>query len=117
MRFLLLLAVIVMIIAFGFKYFYKGVKPLTPAPATPLPPAISRPPTPILSPAETAKVIESTKDTNPNVRWQALKFLVQTNAPEADIFLPEMLRGDPDVVLRKNIVLMLGEHPGPKTPE
>jgi HEAT repeat protein len=118
MRSLLVLAVIAMIIYFGVKTYYKPVPAMAPIPVKVAePPVLSKPPAPILSSEEIQKVIESTKDMSPTVRWQALAFLVQINAPQADGLVLEMLRQDPDAALRKNIVLMLGERHGPKSSE
>lgn len=118
MRSLLVVAVIAMIIYFGVKTYYKPAPAVAPLPVkVEEPPILSKPPAPILSPAEIQKVIESTKDMSPTIRWQALAFLIQINAPQADGLILEMLRQDPDTTLRKNIVLMLGDHHGPNSSE
>lgn len=107
---------IALIAAVGAYQYYPRMRP-QPAPAPPVmapPPAIVKPLAPVLSAQDIQKVVESTRDSNPNVRWEALKFLVQVRAPQADGLVYEMLRQDSEASVRKNIVIMLGAEKGPK---
>ena len=117
MRQLLILAVLVLVGAFAYKqHFMRPPAPTKEAiqAAMPPPPAISKPPAPVLSPEEVQRIVDSTVDSNPGVRWEAAKLLIQMNAPEADEILQKMLVQDPDASLRKNIVSLFGDKPGPK---
>jgi HEAT repeat protein len=118
MRLLLIIAFLILFFFSGYRYFHK---PLAPTEASQLivtpPPIVLQPAPPILDPVAIQKVITTTKDTSPNVRWNALKYLVQIHAPQADALVEEMLQKDSEVMVRKNIVMMLGEHPGPRTSE
>lgn len=60
----------------------------------PPPPAIEAEPPPVLSPQQLQRIQASTRDTNPEVRWEAVDLLVKTRYPHADAILLEMLQRD-----------------------
>lgn len=64
----------------------------------PPPPEIEQAPPPVLSPRQLQKIRASTRDTNPDVRWEAAELLVKSRDPMADQILYDMLRmdGSPD---------------------
>lgn len=99
-------------------YAYKSVMkapPPPPAPPAPPPVAVTMPqPQPILNPEELRKVTETTKDQDPNVRWEAASFLVRLNHPEADEVLYRMLAQDDATELRVKVAEMLSDRKGPR---
>jgi HEAT repeat protein len=60
----------------------------------PPPPEIEEEPPPVLSARQLRKIRASTKDTNPDVRWEAAELLVKSRDPMATRILYDMLRMD-----------------------
>ena len=60
----------------------------------PPPPEIEETPPPVLSDSQLKRIRASTRDTNPDVRWEAVDLLVNSRYPQADQILYEMLQRD-----------------------
>lgn len=86
----------------------------TPPPAPPPPPPVEEPPPPVLDEKAFEKIRLSTKDSTPEVRWEAVQLLVTSGHPEADTFLFEMLQRDTEPSLRLRALDALKSRPGPK---
>jgi HEAT repeat protein len=110
MKFLVMLIAFVVAGYFAFEQFKP--KPPPPPPPPP-PPAILLEPAPVISPEEQEKVIKSTNDQDPNVRWEALVFLDKMKSPQAMPLLLEKLRKDPELDVRIKIIRLLGDRRGP----
>ncbi|MBI3550460.1 MAG: HEAT repeat domain-containing protein [Elusimicrobia bacterium] len=103
------------ILLVGWVLYMKATfKQKQEAPAA-MPEAIKLPPTPVLSPAELQKVIDSTRDHDSNVRWEAIKFLNQLNVPQIETIFADKLQRDPDPALRRNILNLITERKSPTT--
>ena len=123
MRALLTAALVLLFFGAAFKVFYKPastpayLQPPAAPPATPAPPVLPErtagPPPSVLSPQEMERVLETTRDPNPNVRWEAAKLLVKTHAPQTAMILEEMMTKDTDAALRRNVVVLIGQEGGP----
>lgn len=61
------------------------------------------------------RVFAATKDSDPSVRWEAVKFLARAGNPEADTVLYQMLVRDSEPALRRNVAVLFADRPGPKT--
>ncbi|MBI4349555.1 MAG: HEAT repeat domain-containing protein, partial [Elusimicrobia bacterium] len=85
-----------------------------PPPPTPAPPPIVLPvpkPAPILSPDEMRRISEATRDSDENVRWEAARFLMKLEHPDADAVLFHMLAKDPAPSLRLRVAELLADRP------
>lgn len=60
----------------------------------PPPPEIEQEPPPVLSDKQLNRIRASTRDTNPDVRWEAVDLLVKARYAQADNILYEMLQRD-----------------------
>ncbi len=81
------------------------------------PPPVQPPPAPIIDPAQEARVINSTKDENPDVRWNAALFLVNMRSPRAKPIIFWMLHNDQDPDLKVKLIGLLARNAGPDAPE
>jgi hypothetical protein len=91
-------------------YFaWQQFKPKPAPPPPPPPPAILTEPAPLISPEEQAKVIKSTNDQNPEVRWQAIVFLDKMKVPSAFDVMFDRMQKDQDVEVRIKIINLLGK--------
>ncbi len=93
---------------------YKRTKMSEPAlpPPAPPPPPIVLPvpkPAPILSPDEMRRIQDATRDSDENVRWEAARFLIKLEHPDADAVLFHMLSKDPSPLLRTRVAELLSE--------
>lgn len=52
-------------------------------------------------------VLDATRDSDAAVRWEALRFLLQSGSPQADPALAAMLRQDPEPRLREQAAQLL----------
>ncbi|OGR89869.1 MAG: hypothetical protein A3J74_03570 [Elusimicrobia bacterium RIFCSPHIGHO2_02_FULL_57_9] len=109
-------AFLVFIIAGYFAFQQLRPKPVAPPP-TPPPPAILLEPLPVITEEEQVKVINSTNDQDPDVRWEALVFLEKMKAPQAYPLLFQKLRIDPELNLKIKIINLLGTRSHPEIPE
>jgi HEAT repeat protein len=71
-------------------------------------------PAPVISEEEQAKIIKSTNDPDPLVRWEALLLLDKMKAPRAQEIMFQKLHKDLDVELRTKILVNLS---GKRSPE
>lgn len=104
----LILLFMVLVAFLAYKHLLKPPRPSLPPP----PPALSRPPAPALGDEQVRRVIESTRDINPQVRWEAARLLVQMRVPQTRELIPEMLIRDPDPGVRKQILNLIAGRPG-----
>ena len=93
---------------------YKEFKPVPPPPPPPPPPAILSEPAPVINEAEQAKILKSTEDQDPNVRWEAVMLLDKMKSPQAMPVVFHMLRKDLEAPLRIKACEMLGDRRGPE---
>jgi len=122
MRPLLTFASIVLFFVGAFKLFYRPAPPPIAPQASPpaVPPSLTLPsrtvdpPPSVLSPEQLLKVLETTRDPNPSVRWEAVKFLKKSNSPQSDAIIEEMMTRDTDATVRRNVVVLIGESGGPR---
>jgi HEAT repeat protein len=106
---------IMFVVAIGLAGFlaYKEFKPAAPPPPPPPPPALLSEPAPVINEAEQAKIIKSTEDQDPNVRWEAVLLLDKMKSPQAMPLMFHMLQKDLDTSLRIKIVELMGNRSGP----
>jgi HEAT repeat protein len=105
MKFLFMTVVLCVAGYFAWQQFKP--KPVPPPP--PPPPPILTEPAPLISPEEQNKVIKSTNDQDPEVRWQAIVFLDKMKVPSAfDVMFDRMVK-DQDLELRIKIINLLGQ--------
>lgn len=110
--FIILLAFIVS----GYFLFIKlkskpasfGAPPPALAPGT----SVHLDPAPVISEEEQSKVVRTTNDEDPEVRWQAILLLDKMKAPAAYPVMFDKLRKDMEPALRVKIVTLLGDRPG-----
>lgn len=121
MRAVLTLAFIVLLVVGAFKIFYRPATTpavLQPPPSAPssvaLPDRAAEPPPSVLSPEQLKRVLDTTRDPNPNVRWEAVKFLKKSHAPQTDEILEDMMTRDTEMTVRRNVVLLIGDSGGPQ---
>ena len=112
-RYILLIAGIA-----GAVYVFRSMTktpPPAPPPAPPPPLAIKMPePQPILNPEEMKKITDATRDADQSVRWEAAKFLIKLNHPDADKVIFRMLAQDQEVRIRVQVVELLQDRKGPE---
>ncbi len=77
------------------------------------PPPIDSPPSPVLNQVEEAKVVQSVGDSDPNVRWEAIKLLDKSGSQKAYSVMFDRLGHDNDVELKKKIIGLLEAHKRP----
>lgn len=82
-------------------------RPKPAAPPPPSNPSILLVPLSIINEADQAKIIDSTNDQDPNVRWEALVLLDKMKSPQAVPLLFEKLRLDTDTGLKMKIIDLL----------
>ena len=112
-RYILIVLGIAMAV-YAYKSFMKP-PPVPQAPPPPPPIAIPMPePAPILNPAQLRKVSDATRDPDQNVRWEAARFLVKLNHPEADEVLFRMLAQDQSPDIRMRVIELLQDRKEPK---
>ncbi len=100
--------------ALGVLVWQRFLKPAPPPPPPPPPPpAILSEPAPVVSPAELQRVLKSTQDTDPGVRWEAVVFLDKIKSPQAYPIMFYMLQRDQEPSLRVKIINLLGTRGGP----
>ncbi len=75
----------------------------------PPPPEIEAAPPPVLSMKQLQRIKSSTRDTNPDVRWEAVDLLVKSQYPEADQILYEMLQRDGSPQNKLKVIAILQE--------
>ncbi|MFA6004352.1 MAG: HEAT repeat domain-containing protein [Elusimicrobiota bacterium] len=73
----------------------------------PEPPQVTLPMTPVLSLEEIAKVRQSTRDQDPDVRWAAIKLLVTLKDPEIVSVMDKVIAQEPDPGLRARSIELL----------
>jgi len=100
------------IAAAGFMA-YQQFKPVPPPPPPPPPPAILSEPAPVINEAEQAKILKSTEDQDPNVRWEAVILLDKMKSPQAMPVIFHMLHKDLESTLRIKAVELLSDRNGP----
>jgi HEAT repeat protein len=98
---------VVLCVAGYFAWQQFKPKPVPPPP--PPPPPILTEPAPLITPEEQAKVIKSTNDQDPEVRWQAIVFLDKMKVPSAFDVMFDRMQKDQDVDVRIKIINMLGQ--------
>lgn len=91
---------------------YKEFKPVPPPPPPPPPPAILSEPAPVINEAEQAKILKSTEDPDPQVRWEAVLLLDKMKSPQAMPVIFHVLRKDLDASLRIRAAELLGGRSG-----
>lgn len=92
---------------------YKEFKPVPPPPPPPPPPAILSEPAPVINEAEQAKILKSTEDQDPQVRWEAVLLLDKMKSPLAMPVIFQMLHKDLEASLRIKAAELLGDRSGP----
>ena len=92
---------------------YKEFKPVPPPPPPPPPPAILSEPAPVINEAEQAKILKSTEDQDPSVRWEAVMLLDKMKSPHAMPVVFHMLRKDLEPTIRIKACELLGDRNGP----
>ncbi|MBI3551413.1 MAG: HEAT repeat domain-containing protein [Elusimicrobia bacterium] len=99
------LAGIIFVIAgyFAFQQF----KPKPPPPPPPPPPPILQEPAPLIDEAEAAKIVKSTTDQDPGVRWEAVVLLDKMKSPKAYPIMFEMLHKDSETSIRLRVIELL----------
>lgn len=108
-RYILIVAGIALAAA-AYKRFDKAKVP--PSPLAPPPPPIVLPvpkPAPILSADEMRRISDATRDPEENVRWEAAKFLIKLEHPDADGVLFHMLAKDQSPNLRIRVAELLAD--------
>lgn len=99
---------LVLVVA-GF-FAIKQFKPAPPPPPPPPPPpAILLEPLPIINEAEQAKIVKSSSDQDPDVRWESLVLLDKMKSPQALPLLFEKLHKDPEADVKIKIITLLSE--------
>ena len=83
-----------------------------PPPVPPEPPPVEEAPPPVLDEKAMEKIRLSTKDSTPEVRWEAVQLLVTSGHPEADQFLFDVLQRDTEPALRLRAIDALKVRPG-----
>ncbi|MDP3543066.1 MAG: HEAT repeat domain-containing protein [Elusimicrobiota bacterium] len=91
---------------------YQEFKPVPPPPPPPPPPAILSEPAPVINEAEQAKILKSTEDQDPQVRWEAVLLLDKMKSPQAMPVIFHMLRKDLEAPLRIRAAELLGGRGG-----
>lgn len=91
---------------------YQEFKPVPPPPPPPPPPAILSEPAPVINEAEQAKILKSTEDQDPQVRWEAVLLLDKMKSPQAMPVIFHMLRKDLEAPLRIKAAQLLGGRSG-----
>jgi len=94
---------------------WQQFKPKPPLPPPPPPPAIMSVAAPVISAAEQSKIIKSSNDQDPTVRWEAIVFLDKMKIPAFFDVVFEKLHKDPDQELRIKIIALLGKRGSPRT--
>ncbi|PIR15155.1 MAG: hypothetical protein COV48_15945 [Elusimicrobia bacterium CG11_big_fil_rev_8_21_14_0_20_64_6] len=92
---------------------YQEFKPVPPPPPPPPPPAILSEPAPVINEAEQAKILKSTQDQDPSVRWEAVLLLDKMKSPEATPVIFRMLHKDFEPTVRIKAAELLGNRNGP----
>lgn len=69
---------------------------------------------PVISEEEQAKIVRSTNDTDPAVRWEAMVLLEKLKAPAAYPVLFDKLRRDTELDVRLKIIKLLGSRSDPE---
>ncbi|MBI3288112.1 MAG: HEAT repeat domain-containing protein [Elusimicrobia bacterium] len=93
---------------------WQRFKPLPPPPPPPPPPAILSEPAPVINEAEQAKILKSTEDQDPSVRWEAVLLLDKFRSPHAMPTMFHMVQKDLDPQLRVKVVELLGHRNSPE---
>lgn len=109
MRFVMMAVVMAVAGFFALRQMRSASKPAAPQ-ASP----ILLEPLPLISEAEQNKIIRSTNDNDPLVRWEALVLLDKMKAPKANQLLFQKLHKDIDPELRIKVINLLGQR---RTPE
>ena len=92
---------------------YQEFKPGPPPPPPPPPPAILSEPAPVINAEEQAKILKSSEDQDPSVRWEAVLLLDKMKSPEAMPVIFHMLKKDLDPTLRIKACELLSDRNGP----
>ncbi len=109
------LMMVVFVVAGYFAFMQLKPKPAPPPPPPPPPPpAILSEPLPVINEAEQAKIIKTTEDPDPNVRWEALVLLDKMKSPTAYPILFAHLQKDLDAGTRVKIASLLSHRKGPE---
>ena len=108
-RYVMIVAGIVLATA-AYKRINKAPPPAAPLPPAPPPIVLPVPkPAPILTADEMRRIQEATRDTDENVRWEAAKFLIKLEHPDADGVLFHMLAKDQASTLRIKVAELLAD--------
>ena len=91
---------------------YKEFKPVPPPPPPPPPPAILSEPAPVINEEEQAKILKSTEDQDPSVRWEAVLLLDKMKSPQAMPVIFHMLKKDLEAPLRIKACELLSDRRG-----
>ena len=91
---------------------YKEFKPVPPPPPPPPPPAILSEPAPVINEEEQAKILKSTEDQDPSVRWEAVLLLDKMKSPQAMPVIFHMLKKDLEAPLRIKACELLSNRRG-----
>ena len=112
-RYILLIAGIAGAV-YAFRAWMKPPPPPPAPPPAPPPITVKMPePQPILNPEDMKKIADATRDADPQVRWEAAKFLIKLNHPEADQVIFRMLKQDQEEKIRIQVVELLQDRKGP----
>ena len=98
-----------LILAAAAYFAWQQLTPKPPPPPPPIPPALLREPAPLIGLAEQGKIIKSSDDQDPGVRWEAIAFLDKMKVPAAFDVMFDKLQHDTDTELRIKIMNLLGE--------
>lgn len=82
-----------------------------PPPPPPAPPVEEEPP-PVLDEKAMEKIRLSTKDSTPEVRWEAVSLIVTSGHPEGEQFLFDVLERDTEPELRLRAIAAMRNRPG-----
>ena len=80
----------------------------------PPPPQIEELPPPVLDPEALEKVRLATRDSDSQVRWEAIQLLAETRDPKAEAMMYSMLQRDSEASIRLNVVGLVEKHEGAK---
>jgi HEAT repeat protein len=118
-RYLTILIGIGMLGYLGYTQYYvpqmQKEQEAAAAPPPPPPAILQEEPPMVLDQDAIDRVRTSTRDTDPTVRLEALQFLIAARDPQADEIMFQMLHQDSEPQIRRQVVEMVGNRPGPDT--
>ena len=108
---IMIIPLVLVALILGYKQFKPGPPPPPPPPP---PPAILSEPAPVINEAEQARVIKSSEDQDPNVRWEAVLLLDKMKSPQAMPIIFYMLQKDSEPSLRIKAIELLSSRRSPE---